>query len=361
MYIHQFQRVRPRFERNQESILDWIASAHGHRKDPTFVNKLREKLYAIGLGEKKIQKRGYHLDDCSHKNWSEMQIYNLEDSPQGSLLDQRMAAFDEAASEMFETLYPEGSCLPSHLVHTTCTGYVAPSPAQKLVSNRGGSQTMVTHAYHMGCYGAIPSIRMAMGHSAVENADTDIVHTELCSLHMNPTLHTTEQLVVQSLFADGCIKYTVSPDPCAGFEVKAVLEEVIPNTQTKMTWDLKSWGFHMTISKDIPVLLRRNLEKYLKRLAQKAGIGDLSRARFAIHPGGPKIIEQIADVLELHDEQIKHSRNVLMNYGNMSSATIPHVWQQILEDDSVEDGEAVVSLAFGPGLSISGGVFIKKR
>lgn len=358
-YIHGFQIVRPKYEKSQESILDWIAKAHGYGHP--FTDALREKLYSIGLGEKKIQKRGYCLDDCNHTNWDQMRIYNIEQNREGSCLGHRMAVFDEVSLQMFEALYPPGSLLPPHLIHTTCTGYVAPSPAQKLISNRFANETMISHAYHMGCYAAIPSVRMAMGHLAVEGNKTDIVHTELCSLHMNPSLHTTEQLVVHSLFADGCIKYTLSPGPCSCFEVKAVLEEIIPNTQGKMTWNPKAWGFHMTIAKDVPILLRKSIEGFLEKLAKKARIADLTQARFAIHPGGPKIIDQIAQKLKLTDTQIVHSRKVLMNYGNMSSATIPHIWKEIFEDPSVEEGEWVVSLAFGPGLSIVGGAFIKRE
>lgn len=360
MYITDFQIVRPRFERSQEEILDWISRAHGHRKDVTFTEELRQKLFSLGLGDQKIQKRGFHLEDCNHLDWERMQIYNVEESDRGSTLDHRMAAFDEAASEMLEQLYPEGASLPSQLIHTTCTGYIAPSPAQKLVARRK-ARTMVTHAYHMGCYGAIPSVRMAMGHVATESGDAEVVHTELCSLHMNPSLHSTEQLVVQSLFADGCIKYRVSQEAGVGLEVVAIHEEIIPGTETKMTWDPKSTGFHMTISKDIPVLLRRALGPYLSRLSKKVKGFDPATALFAIHPGGPKIIEQIADFLKLKDTQVSHSKEILRNFGNMSSATIPHVWQAMVEDDAVADDQPIVSLAFGPGLSISGGLMIKRR
>ena len=200
-----------------------------------------------------------------------------------------------------------------------------------------------------------------MGHVATESKDAEVVHTELCSLHMNPSLHTTEQLVVQSLFADGCIKYRVTKDPSMGLEIGAIHEEIIPGTETKMTWDPKPSAFHMTISKDIPVLLRRSLGPYLVRLFEKVKGFDPREAYYAIHPGGPKIIEQIAEHLNLDERQVAHSKGILQNYGNMSSATIPHVWQSMVEDETVPDGQPIVSLAFGPGLSIAGGLMIKRR
>jgi len=224
-----------------------------------------------------------------------------------------------------------------------------------------GKHTTVTNAYHMGCYAALPSIRMAMGHYSVEKEPTDIVHTEFSSLHFNPSLHSTEQLVVQSLFADGFIKYRLGEgSDSPHLKILALAEEVVSGSTSKLTWIPTNWGFLMSISKEVPVLIRRNLEGYLKRLAQKSGIADFSKARFAIHPGGTKIIEQIADKLELDSEQIRHSKEILRTCGNMSSGTLPHVWDKMLKDETVKPGELIVSLAFGPGLSICGGIFEKR-
>ncbi len=374
MFLQDFRVIRPNFEAKQETLLDWIVHAHASTRSKLsgwhtgdvdhveFTRELRERLLKLGLGENKIQTRGFQIDDCNHDDWSEMKIYNINSGPEGYQLDKRMEFYDEASFDIFERMYPEGDELPPHLVHVSCTGYVAPSPSQKLVSLRGkGQSTTLTNAYHMGCYGSIPSIRMAMGHFAVENQPTDIVHTEFCSLHFNPTLHTTEQLVVQSLFADGFIKYRLGEGSSSPhLKILAILEEVIPSSTSKMTWTPNNWGFQMTISKEIPVLIRRNLEGYLKNLSKKAKISDFKNARFAIHPGGPKIIEQIAEQLELSPEQIRHSKEILHTCGNMSSATLPHIWEKMLGDRGVKAGELIVSLAFGPGLSICGGVFEKR-
>jgi predicted naringenin-chalcone synthase len=77
---------------------------------------------------------------------------------------------------------------------------------------------------------------------------------------------------------------------------------------------------------------------------------------FAIHPGGPKIIDSVQEVLELSDNQIKESRKILFERGNMSSATLPHVWSEIL-GNNYPIGTNVISFAFGPGLTLFGSVF----
>ena len=62
----------------------------------------------------------------------------------------------------------------------------------------------------------------------------------------------------------------------------------------------------------------------------------------------------------LRPDQVQASNDVLRNHGNMSSATLPHVWKAMLEDDTVRPGTLIVSLAFGPGLTISGAILRKR-
>ena len=82
-------------------------------------------------------------------------------------------------------------------------------------------------------------------------------------------------------------------------------------------------------------------------------------ALFAIHPGGPRIIDELAELLALRPRQVEASNAVLRDHGNMSSATLPHVWKAILEDAEVPAGTWVVALAFGPGLTIAGAILRK--
>ena len=78
---------------------------------------------------------------------------------------------------------------------------------------------------------------------------------------------------------------------------------------------------------------------------------------FAIHPGGPKIVEHIQEDLGLADDQVAISKSVFQENGNMSSATVPHILKQIL--DEVDIGTRVVCLGFGPGLTVTGMVLEK--
>ncbi len=359
MQLIDFQIIRPPFESTQEETLDWLVEAHVKAEgSENFRSVIREKFWHVGCKPEHIDKRGHVLPDFLHRKWDEMKIYQLNDSKTGANLSARTQAFSKEVEKIFDQYYPENSDPPDDLIHVSCTGYASPSGAQKIVSKRNwGEKTTVTHCYHMGCYGSIPAIRMGMGFLSCGKAKVDIVHTEICSLHTNPSQHQLDQLVSQSLFADGFIKYSAvkkSSEP--HLKILSAREEIIPNSLKAMSWETSDWGFQMSLSKEVPVLITRHLHKFLQRLCIPFG----PKTLFAVHPGGPKILQYVQDLLKLSDPQMAFSFQVLKECGNMSSATLPHIWQKIMQDPAVEDGTEVISLAFGPGLSISGVLMEKK-
>jgi predicted naringenin-chalcone synthase len=217
MILQDFHSIRPPYETAQEKTLDWLIEAHclaeglatGLPVDD-FRKMLTEKFWHVGCKPDRIAKRGHILSDYLHQNWSEMEVYKVQESPIGSDLGVRMKHYQEHADQILKEYYPEGARAPDDLIHVSCTGYASPSAAQKLVSLRNwGEKTTVTHAYHMGCYGALAAIRIGEGYLSAGKEQVDLVHTELCSLHSNPSLHRLDQLVSQSLFADGYMKYSL--------------------------------------------------------------------------------------------------------------------------------------------------------
>jgi predicted naringenin-chalcone synthase len=216
----------------------------------------------------------------------------------------------------------------------------------------------------MGCYASIPSIRIGSAFIHQGAKTCDVVHTEFCSLHMDLLNHSLGQLVIESLFADGAISYRLKnhlKPYQKGFKILATYEKLIPDSLHGMSWETSQFGFAMTLSKDVPSLIAGSIEGFNKELLDKSGLDSNLPVIYAIHPGGPKIIDQVALILNLDKSQYQYSVEVLKHHGNMSSATLPHVWQKILNDDAVPNGSIVLSLAFGPGLTIAGAVFEKTQ
>jgi predicted naringenin-chalcone synthase len=112
----------------------------------------------------------------------------------------------------------------------------------------------------------------------------------------------------------------------------------------------------------VPARIARVARELVASLYVEAGLSfpaDMAKTVFAIHPGGPKVIDVMQQALELSDAQVAASRGVLLRYGNMSSATLPHIWMRLLEAPDVPPSTPIVSLAFGPGLTVAAAMMMK--
>jgi predicted naringenin-chalcone synthase len=352
MVLHSFASLKPRYRGEQADLIDWIIQKHAEvlkLENHPEQHRLPQILKRFGVSEKQIHQRFFEVD--------REEIYQVsKEQLSGTNIGERHRFYQLRAQEVLKDFYQTAST-PGHLIHVTCTGYVSPSAPQVYFSSHK-NQPEISHAYHMGCYAALPAVRLAMGQSRLKTQSVDVVHTEMCSLHLDPAHHTPEQLVVQTLFADGHIKYTLDEEfKGPHLAIRSIKERIIPDSAQDMTWVPSAFGMQMTLSKDVPVKIRDDLVIFLKELAFDNGLdyeSMLKESLFAIHPGGPKIIDSIQLRLGLSDEQVSLSREILRTRGNMSSATLPHVWQKILE--AGHQGR-VISLAFGPGLTIFGGLF----
>lgn len=366
MLICDFEVIRPTHESLQEETLKWMLASHleASKDDPLMCPlQFKSTFDKVSCKPAAIKTRGHMVKDYLHTDWETMALYNVKKRPEGASLSERSNAFAHYVDPIFERYYPAGSAPPDELIHVSCTGYLSPSGAQKIVSTREwGKVTTVTHAYHMGCYAAIPALRIGWG-SLLRSAtcqQVDVVHTEVCSLHTHPASHGKDQLVCQTLFADGFIKYSLKKHSTRPhLKMLAVHEEIIPSSQESMQWKVGAFGFEMTLLKEIPLLLTRALRPFLEKLSALANtsIEELVRESvFAVHPGGPKILSYVEKELALTPAQMGYSVQILRDCGNMSSATLPHIWDQIVKDPAVPAHTKIVSLAFGPGLTIVGNV-----
>ena len=379
MYLASFRLLRPRFEATQDEILPWLAEIHARaeatkvRRSATsfdqaaFRQRMHRLVRHVCCGGDRIARRGYSASDPEHTEpGAEVTaLYDVSADPSGAGTAARTDLFAREVEDAFTRLYATEDEPPRDLLHVTCTGYVSPSGAQRIVARKGwGDRTRVTHAYHMGCYAAVPAIRLAAALASGSGGRVDVVHTELCSLHFDPATHTPEQLVVQSLFGDGTARYVVTPEvgEAPRFELLTTVERIADNSEDAMRWALGDHGMRMTLSREVPERLAAAIGTFARDLFAEGGLSlaaDGPRSFFAIHPGGPKIIDVVRDALGLDERQVAASRAVLARYGNMSSATLPHIWRDLLEAGDVPAGSPIASVAFGPGLTLAGALLRK--
>jgi alkylresorcinol/alkylpyrone synthase len=301
---------------------------------------------------------------------------NIYDNPAGKTWDKRRVLFEQAALTAFERCYEESEQPPpDEIIHVTCTGYASPSPAQVFLSKQGWFRTGVTHAYQMGCYGAFPAIRTASGLLAASYASlpkpkdrVDIVHTEYLSLHVDFLAHDPGNCVMNALFGDGFIKYSAYPllnflaSNKRGLKLLGIQERLVPNSLDEMTLKPGLYSFDETVSKKVPDIIYIQVKEFIVDLCLEAGIdfdAEKQDLVYAIHPGGPAIVTKACEALGLDESKMWVSREILDQHGNMASATAPHMWQKIVETDAIPTGAKIVSVGFGPGLTVIGAVFEK--
>ncbi len=258
------------------------------------------------------------------------------------------------ATALGEKLLSGPSAIPreriTHLIFATCTGFVNPGPDYYLVRDLGLRDTVERYTLgFMGCYAAFPALRMAAQFcSADPKAAVLVVSVELCSLHMQIEA-STDDILGNTVFADGAAGAIVTSRPAAG-EPRCRLGQfrsaTIPGGESAMAWTIGNRGFDLVLSSYVPKVLAMEIRGLFDRL----GIDPADYGKFAVHPGGKSILDRVASALDLPEDGLEASRQVLRDYGNMSSATILFVLRALL--DAGEPGDRILAFAFGPGLTV---------
>ena len=252
----------------------------------------------------------------------------------------------------------------THVITVSCTGFFAPGPDFEIVQALGlPGSTQRFHLGFMGCYAAFPALRMA--HSFCEgdpHARVLIVSVELCTLHFQSTKE-LDHMIGAAIFGDGGAGLLVSGSPTANapsLESESFANTITETGKKDMAWTIGDHGFDMILSSYVPDIIEANLEEALAPLFVQAGLSPTDITTWGLHPGGRSIVDKVEASLGLGAEQLEASRYVLANYGNMSSATVLFVLQRILASKDTREGDSVLGLAFGPGLSIESGLFRKR-
>lgn len=342
----------------QSECVKWLSHYH----DACFYDDFQK----FSVSEDYISTRKSYVPGICEYDNKDSYLYQMgeEESP---LMSNRAVLAQEICEKIFNDFYEYEQVVPEYLNHISCTHYQSPSAAQKVILNKKWEdKSIITHLYHMGCYAAFPALRVSKAYISDGASKVDNVHTELCSFHLDRAQTSADQIIMKTLFADGAIKYSVLSESLFqqqdtyGLEIIALHEKVIPNSDKEMSWLLGERGFIMGLTKNVPIYIAKKIESFMQELFSKAGFdyaSEKEKTIFAVHPGGPKIIELVEKMLKLQQWQVKHSKNVLYNNGNMSSATIGHIWNEILQDENLKNTN-VVSVAFGPGLTVTG-AFLK--
>jgi predicted naringenin-chalcone synthase len=236
----------------------------------------------------------------------------------------------------------------------SCTGYATPGLDILLARDMGMSPSVQRlFVGHMGCYAALPGLGAAADFVIARGRPAMLLCAELTSLHLQPasTRADIQQIVSHALFADAAAAVVLVPGRSSyGYAVSEVAAVTDTTTADHMTWDVTDAGFRMGLSPLVPEVLSRHVRTLVDDLLARHGmaIGDVNG--WAVHPGGPKILDVVQEQLGLPLEALSASRDVLASYGNCSSSTVLLVLEELRRGAAAPD--RVVMLGFGPGLTL---------
>ncbi|KAK9669820.1 hypothetical protein RND81_13G156700 [Saponaria officinalis] len=255
----------------------------------------------------------------------------------------------------------------THVIMCTTSGVDMPGADYQLTKLLGLRPSVRRFMlYQQGCFAGGTVLRMAK--DLAENnkgARVLVVCSEITAIcFRGPTETHLDSMVGQALFGDGAGALIVGSDPDLSierplFQMAWAAQTLLPDSEGAIDGHLREVGLTFHLLKDVPGLISKNINKALEEAFMPLGISDWNSLFWIAHPGGPAILDQVEAKLGLKEEKLTSTRNVLSEFGNMSSACVLFILDEMrkksLKEGCTTTGEGLdwgVLFGFGPGLTV---------
>ncbi|XP_043708626.1 type III polyketide synthase B [Telopea speciosissima] len=223
--------------------------------------------------------------------------------------------------------------------------------------------------YFMGCSGGVAGLRVAKDIAENNPGSRILLATSETTIigFKPPSADRPYDLVGAALFGDGAGAMLLGTDPISNvekplFQLHTAMQTFLPNTEKTIDGRLTEEGINFRLGRDLPNIIEDNVEGFCRKLMGPSGFSDkeYNKMFWAVHPGGPAILNRLEKRLELSPEKLSSSRRALRDYGNASSNTIVYVLEYMIEEslkmkkEGKVDYEWGLILAFGPGITFEG-------
>ncbi len=233
------------------------------------------------------------------------------------------------------------------------TGISSPSIDALLVNKMGLCRNIRrVPIFGLGCVAGAAAISRAADYvKAYPDQVAIVLSVELCSLTLQREDISMANLISSGLFGDGAAAVIVAGANCGlgGPSILATRSVFYPDTEEMMGWDISEKGFRIVLSREIPNLVRNNLAHDVDEFLATRGLTRADIGSWALHTGGPKILEATAEALALNDGQLDVSWECLRRTGNLSSASVLVVLDEVMKNRRPDPGTLGILAAMGPG------------
>lgn len=240
------------------------------------------------------------------------------------------------------------------LITTSCTGFMIPSLDAYLANTLEFSPHVKRlPVTELGCAAGAAALSRAFDYlRAFPTHTVLVVAVELPSLTFQVRDLSAANIVSSALFGDGAAAVllrgeTVTNKP----RIVAAESTLFPQTTDLMGFELQDSGLHIVLSAEIPELVGAQVPDLLAQFLGRQGLTISDLTHFLLHPGGRRVLDSLAQCLDLSAEQTRISRTILRDYGNLSSASVLFILDRFLSSERPCRGDLGLLLAFGPGFS----------
>ena len=233
------------------------------------------------------------------------------------------------------------------------TGIASPSLDARLINRMGlRSDVKRTPIFGLGCVGgATGLVRAADYVRAFPNEISVLLAVEVCSLTIQPDDLSTANLIATGLFADGAVAAVLAGNrgEFDGPEVLCTKSVFYPGTEEMLGWDISERGLRVILSPKLPDLIRSRFGSDVGCFLAENGLHKEDIGSWAIHPGGPRILEAVECALGLRHSELEVSWDCLARFGNLSSGSVLQVLEETMTGRRPPTDTLGVIAAMGPG------------
>ncbi|MBV8843921.1 MAG: type III polyketide synthase [Bryobacterales bacterium] len=241
----------------------------------------------------------------------------------------------------------------SALFFVSITGIASPS-IDGLLVNRMGLPLNIkrTPIFGLGCVGGAAGLARAADYvRAYPDQIAVLLSVELCSLTLQRDDLSIANQISSALFGDGAAAVIVAGSEVnvPGPRIVATRASFYPETEDAMGWSISEKGFRIVLSPEVPDVVRANLGRDVDAFLSDHGLTRADIGCWVMHTGGPKVLRATEEALGLHESQTAASWDVLRRTGNLSSASVLLVLEEIMNRRRPAPGAWSVLAAMGPG------------
>jgi alkylresorcinol/alkylpyrone synthase len=331
----------PKHEYDQRVILSALQRQWGPKVDnPVFLERLQAR---VGVDKRHLALPIEEYNDL--KSWGRANNHWID-------------VAQEIGEQALCRAFTRAGLAPADLdalFFVSITGISCPSIDARLVNRMGLSLHLKrTPIFGLGCVaGAVGLSRAADYVLAYPNQVAAVLAVELCSLTLQQEDISIANIISSGLFGDGAAAVLVAGAErnAIGPEILATRSMLYPNSEHVLGWDISEKGFRMVLARELPEIVQEQLGPVVDAFLADQELTRADIGSWVLHTGGPRVLEATATALGLSEEDISASWDCLRRDGNLSSASVLVVLEEVMLKRRPAAGTYGLLAAMGPGFS----------